>query len=121
MPHHHNSSHTMATLDPAPAQAAPTLAPKAPVKRSPMYASWHLQDKSTWNLPQRLVVRLGLLQQPADKPLPPMPKPTDKVPFLPVWRQWAWIMPRALAPLLIHAAFTYITGMTVHPIAAYCE
>lgn len=112
----------MTTLAAAPAQAAPTP-PKAPntTKKSPMYASWHLKDPSTFNFPQRLVTLLGLLQQPAGKPLPPQPKPTDKVPYLPVWRQWAWLMPRAVAPLLIHAAFVQLTGITFHPVAAYCE
>lgn len=112
----------MATLAPPPfAHAGAARKPKAPVvKPSPMHASWHLKDPKTWSFPQRMFVRTGMLPQPAGKPLPPKHDATDKVPFLPVWRQWAWLMPRAVAPLLLHAVYVEWTGRTLHPIAAYC-
>ncbi|SPO37304.1 related to ERG25 - C-4 methyl sterol oxidase [Pseudozyma flocculosa] len=99
--------------------ASSTTAPSKPaIKPHLMTSTWHLQDPSTWNFWQRMLVRLDLLQQPKDAPKAPI-RVGEKVPYYPAWRQHAWIFPRAAAPLVIHYAYMRLTGWTLHPVAAF--
>lgn len=96
---------------------APMVAPK---KKHTMTATWHLdEDQSEWDFYKRLIHRLNILQHPKGQAPAPVYTKDDKVPFYPVWRQWAYIMPRAVVPLLIHRAFMELTGWTFHPVFAF--
>lgn len=90
------------------------------VKRAPAStpATWHLKDPSTWNFAQRSIVLLDIIQDPAGSARPPVHAKEDKVPVYPVWRQHAFVLPRALPPLLIHWALMRYAGITLHPAAA---
>lgn len=84
-----------------------------------MTSTWHKEDPASWNYFQRLLIRLRLLQQTATTPAPPVHAMTDKVPYYPVYRQWMWIMPRAVASIALHRLFMELTGWTLHPVAAF--
>lgn len=92
-----------------------------PVARKPhtMTATWHKADPSTWTFFQRLLIRLDILQQGANTPAPPVHAKSDKVPHYPVYRQWMWILPRAVTSIAIHRLFMEVTGWTFHPVFAF--
>jgi hypothetical protein len=98
---------------------AESPAAKPAMKKHAMTATWHLDDPSTWNFYQRTIMRLDILQQKKDTPAPPVHPKTDKVPYYPVWRQWAWIIPRALISVGLHRLFMEVTGWTFHPAFAF--
>ncbi|EPQ29988.1 uncharacterized protein PFL1_02661 [Pseudozyma flocculosa PF-1] len=114
-----SATETMTASRPNTDAASSTTAPSKPaIKPHLMTSTWHLQDPSTWNFWQRMLVRLDLLQQPKDAPKAPI-RVGEKVPYYPAWRQHAWIFPRAAAPLVIHYAYMRLTGWTLHPVAAF--
>lgn len=81
-------------------------------------ATWHHKDPKEWDGAQKLMVGLGVLQQEKDSK-PPVHAKTDPVPVYSVWRQHAFILPRILAPLVIHRLYMELTGWTLHPVAAF--
>lgn len=89
------------------------------IKKHPMSATWYDNDPERWSFIQRIIVAFGML--PQSKGMKPAPVHTqkDKVPFYPVWKQWAWIVPRATMPLVLHRAYMELTGRTLHPIFAF--
>lgn len=95
-----------------------TPAPSS-VKKHAMTATWHHDDPSTWNFFQRTIIRLDILQQGKDTPSPPVHKMTEKVPYYPVYRQWMWIIPRALVSVGLHRLFMELTGWNFHPAFAF--
>lgn len=88
---------------------------RAPASRP---ATWHKKDSSEWNFPQKTLMVLDILQDPANSARPPIYKKTDLVPVYPVWRQHAWILPRLLPPLIVHRVIMQTTGITFHPVFA---
>lgn len=89
---------------------------RAPASRP---ATWHLKPPSQWNFAQRFLMVLDVLQDPPSTERPPVHAKTDVVPVFPVWRQHAFILPRLVAPLLVHRLFVELTGLTVHPVLAF--
>jgi hypothetical protein len=95
-----------------------TATPISPKKHA-MTATWHTEDPSTWNFFQHLIIKADILQQGINTPQPPVHSKEDKVPYYPVYKQWMWILPRAVAPIAIHRLFMEATGMTFHPVFAF--
>jgi hypothetical protein len=98
---------------------ASDASPQVSPKKHAMTATWHKDDPSTWDFIQRLIIRLDVLQQGANTPHPPVHAKTDKVPYYPEYKQWMWIIPRAIIPLAVHRAFMEVTGKTFHPAFAF--
>lgn len=82
-------------------------------------ATWHYKPRSEWNFAQRALNDIGLLQDPPHSKKPPVFDKSTPVPVYPVWRQHVWLLPRLLPPLLVHRAYMDLTGLTVHPVAAF--
>lgn len=89
------------------------------VKKHGMTATWHHDDPSTWSVFQKALIRQNLLQQQTNTPKPPVHEKTDKVPHYPVYKQWMWIIPRAIISISVHRLFMELTGKTFHPIFAF--
>ena len=49
-------------------------------------ATWHTKDPKEWDGAQKMIVGLGVLQQPKDTDAPPVHAKTDPVPVYSVWR-----------------------------------
>lgn len=87
-----------------------------PKNKGRMTASWHKRAPSEWTFYERSLIVLGVMSP--DNPSAPRPKPPvypkdAPVPVYPVWKLHARILPRAMAPLLIHHAFSWYTNMGV--------
>lgn len=82
-------------------------------------ATWHHKDPKEWDGAQKMIVGLGVLQQDKDTAKPPVHAKTDPVPVYSVWRQHAFILPRILAPLIVHRLYMELTGWTLHPVVAF--
>lgn len=68
---------------------------------------------------QKMVSVLDIVQDPAGSERPPVFSKDTPVPVYPVWRQHVWILPRALAPLLLHRAWIEATGIALPWYAAF--
>lgn len=91
----------------------------SPVKKHVMTATWHKEGPFAWNFFQKTIIRLNMLQPGANTPAPPVHEKTEKVSYYPVYRQWMWIIPRALISVGIHRLFMELTGWTFHPAFAF--
>ena len=80
-------------------------------------STWRTKDRKTWNRWQHILTWFDVLPSLTEEY--PAPKPTDKVPYYPVWRQHAFIFPRAIVPVAIHWAWMQLTGWTFHPVFAF--
>ena len=76
--------------------------------------SWKFEPSEKLDAYQREMKENGVLF-PSSKE-EPLPRPKDKVPVFPVWRQHLWLFPRAAAPVVIRYLFMKLTGWTIHPV-----
>lgn len=103
---------------PETATAIPDSKPVPEIRaKNPMTSTWLERDPSTWDWFQRRLHHLGAVQVDADFDYPKA-KPTDPVPYFPIWKQHLWVLPRALAPLVPHWLIVKTFG-SFHPVAAF--
>ncbi|SNX82788.1 related to ERG25 - C-4 methyl sterol oxidase [Melanopsichium pennsylvanicum] len=80
-----------------------------------MTATWHTKPSHEWNFFERSLVRLGVAPNNSESPRPKPPVfPKDApVPVYPIWKMHLNVLPKAVAPLLVHWFFTQSTGIKV--------
>ncbi|KAI8823054.1 fatty acid hydroxylase superfamily protein [Fimicolochytrium jonesii] len=88
-------------------------------EKNSMKSTWRYTDRSTWNFHQKTLVFLDILPASRnDKPVPKHQK-TDKIPYLPDWYMYRWILSRALLPLALQYAVVSYTGKPWHVFAVF--
>lgn len=83
------------------------------VKRSKFNSTWQHKPRAEWTFHERLLVDLGILQDPSGSARPPVYSMDHPVPVASFLTQHSWIFPRAAAPLLAHFAFVKATGYSI--------
>lgn len=94
-------------------------APGQQPKKHHMTTSWPFKPRYTWNILMWYVWLLHVLPD-LEVPNPPKLPKSAKVPFLAEYKQWFWILPRALVPFAIHRAYyEYNGGKAWSPLTAH--
>ncbi|QIW94593.1 hypothetical protein AMS68_000111 [Peltaster fructicola] len=91
-----------------------------PVQRNPMdsmKSSWRDRPE-IWTRNHHLLGRFNPYGEDPEKPFP-VHKKTDPIPVLTDWSANLWILAHALWPMVVHRAFTALTGWNLHPIGAF--
>lgn len=83
-----------------------------------MTSTWPRVDRATWNIYQRIIDYQQLHPVFPGKPLPVFKK-TDKVPYLSLLSQHAFILVYAILALVLHQAFTSFTGIYLNTFGVF--
>ncbi|SPO29105.1 related to ERG25 - C-4 methyl sterol oxidase [Ustilago trichophora] len=95
-------------------QAHRTVDATAAPKKHAMTSTWRRKHPKDWSFSERALVSLGLVPKlftEADKSRPPVFAKDAPVPVYPLWKMHFFVAPKALAPLMLHASFAYLTGI----------
>lgn len=83
-----------------------------------MKSTWRTQDRSTWNIYQKIIDVTHGHPVHLDVPIPKHAK-TDKVPHLGQLSQHKWILFYGFMPLVMHQLFVSVTGWNVNKHGAF--
>ncbi|KAK2616466.1 hypothetical protein QQS21_000508 [Conoideocrella luteorostrata] len=83
-----------------------------------MKSTWRNNPRTSWNIYQKIIDRMGAHHISLDEPVPKHAK-TDKVPHLGQISQHVWIWFYGLIPLILHQAFVSLTGWRISRHAAF--
>ena len=86
--------------------------------KSKFSPTWHHKPWAELDFFRRTLISTGILQDPSGSDRPPVFPKDAPVPVHPVWAQHAWVFPRAILPLLVHAAITHFAGIAIPALVA---
>ncbi|KAJ9298173.1 hypothetical protein DTO271G3_3778 [Paecilomyces variotii] len=91
-------------------------APRNP--KDSMVMTWHKWPREKWGVFHRGIERVNTFPIDFNKEVPVHSK-QDKVPHMPGWSIHRWVILYSSIPLILHQAYTYLTGHYLGPIAAF--